>query len=328
MDPEDPATLQIPLTVDAARHGFRLDRFLVSRIVRLSRTRVQEIVAAGRVRRADTGELLLRPSQRMRAGEALIVERPAPKEPPVVMDYTVLHADAALLVIDKPAGLPVHPSASYHRHTLTQLMRTRLGAGHGWEMAHRLDRETSGVMVLGQRGDPARALKRAFFAREVEKVYWALCHGCLEEQVRIDMSIGPCKGSAIRIKMGPRATDDDGLTAATTVRPLARGVHRGEPITLVEARPETGRQHQIRVHLAEIGHPLIGDKLYGLAEEKFLAIADGSRSLADLGAELGLSRHALHAASLTLAHPHGGQRLRFTAPWPAELAAILAVTSP
>jgi 23S rRNA pseudouridine1911/1915/1917 synthase len=92
VDPEDPATLQIPLTVDAARDGFRLDRFLVSRIVRLSRTRVQEIVAAGRVRRADTGEPLLRPSQRMRAGEALIVERPAPKEPPVVMDYTVLHA--------------------------------------------------------------------------------------------------------------------------------------------------------------------------------------------------------------------------------------------
>jgi 23S rRNA pseudouridine1911/1915/1917 synthase len=181
-------------------------------------------------------------------------------------------------VIDKPAGLPVHPSASYHRHTLTQLMRTRLGAGHGWEMAHRLDRETSGVMVLGrQRGGSARALKRAFFAREVEKVYWALCHGCLEGQVRIDMSIGPCKGSAIRIKMGPRAMDDDGLAAATTVRPLARGEHRGEPITLVEARPETGRQHQIRVHLAEIGHPLLGDKLYGLDEARFLAIVDGGR---------------------------------------------------
>lgn len=316
--------LQIPLTVDAARDGFRLDRFLVSRITRLSRTRVQEIVAAGRVRRADTGEKLLRPALRLRAGEALIIDRPAPKEPPVVMDYAVLHADAALLVIDKPAGLPVHPSASYHRHTLTQLMRTRLGAGHGWEMAHRLDRETSGVMVLGQRGDPARALKRAFFSRTVEKVYWALCHGCLEDPVRIDMPLGPAKSSAIRIKMGPRSLADEGLAAATRVRPLAFGEHRGEPITLVEARPETGRQHQIRVHLAEVGHALVGDKLYGLPEEKFLAIADGSRSLAELGAELGLHRHALHAASLTFDHPADGRRLCFTAPWPAELAEILS----
>lgn len=320
---EDPETLQIPLTVDAARDGFRLDRFLTSKITRLSRTRVQQIVAAGRVRRADTGEPLLRPAQRLRAGESLIVERPAPKEPPVVMDYTVLHADAALLVLDKPAGLPVHPSASYHRHTLTQLLRTRLGAGHGWEMAHRLDRETSGVMVLGRRGGSAATLKRAFFSRTVEKTYWALCRGCLEEQVRIDMPLGPALGSAIRIKMGPRALDDGGLTAVTVVRPLAVGEHRGAKITLVEARPETGRQHQIRVHLAEIGLPLLGDKLYGLPEAKFLAIADGSRSMASLGEELGLARHALHAASLAIDHPEDGLRRLFTASWPADLAEIL-----
>ncbi|MBL9107145.1 MAG: RluA family pseudouridine synthase [Myxococcales bacterium] len=324
MDAEDPDMLLIPLTVDTARDGYRLDRFLASRIARLSRTRVQQIVAAGRVRRADTGERLLRPAQRLRAGEALIIERPAPREPPVVMDYTVLHADAALLVLDKPAGLPVHPSASYHRNTLTQLMRTRLGAGHGWEMAHRLDRETSGVMVLGRRGGSARALKRAFIARSVEKRYWALCHGCLEEQVVIDMSLGPAKGSAIRVKMGPRALDDGGLAARTVVAPLARGEHRGGPITLVEARPETGRQHQIRVHLAEIGHPLLGDKLYGLPEEKFLAVVEGGRPLDELGAELGLGRHALHAVSLALDHPEHGRRVAFAAPWPADLAEILA----
>jgi 23S rRNA pseudouridine1911/1915/1917 synthase len=326
VEADDPATLQIPLTVDAARDGFRLDRFLVSRITRLSRTRVQEIVAAGRVRRADTGEVLRRPALRLRAGEALIIERPAPVEPAVVMDYAVLHADEALLVLDKPAGLPVHPSARYHRNTLTQLLRTRLGAGHGWEMAHRLDRETSGVMVLGRRGGSARTLKHAFFAREVEKVYWALCRGCLTEQVRIDMPLGPAKGSAIRIKMGPRALDDDGQAAATTVRPLAFGEHRGAAISLVEARPETGRQHQIRVHLAELGYPLLGDKLYGLAEEKFLGIVEGGRPLAELEAELGLGRHALHAVSLTLTHPTEGQRRCFTAPWPADLAEILAVT--
>lgn len=322
-DEPEGAPIFIPLVVDTGRDGFRLDRFLASRIARLSRTRVQQIVAAGRVRRADTGEVLLRPAQRLRAGEALILERPAPREPPVVLDYAEVHRDPDLLVLDKPAGLPVHPSARYHRHTLTALMRERLGAGHGWEMAHRLDRETSGLLLLGRHGASASALKRAFFARAIDKRYWALCHGCIEGHVRIDMSLGPAEGSAIRIKMGPRRIGDGGVTAATQVRPLAHGEFRGRPITLIEARPETGRQHQIRVHLAELGHPLLGDKLYGVDEAKFLAIVDGGRPLAELEAELGLARHALHAVSLELEHPTGGQRVRFTAPWPADLAAIL-----
>jgi hypothetical protein len=122
----------------------------------------------------STGEVIWRPAQRLRAGEALIVERPAPREPPVVLDYTELHRDAELLVLDKPAGLPVHPSARYHRHTLTAVLRERLGAGHGWEMAHRLDRETSGVMVFGRHGGSASALKRAFFARDREALLGAV----------------------------------------------------------------------------------------------------------------------------------------------------------
>ena len=333
MEPQTGELIHIPLVVDSARDGFRLDRFLATRIVRLSRTRVQQIVAAGRVRRADTGEVLLRPGQRMHAGEALVIERPAPREPSVVLDYRELHRDAELLVLDKPAGLPVHPSARYHRHTLTALMRERLGSGHGWEMAHRLDRETSGVLIFGRHGGSATALKRAFFARAVEKRYWALVTGCIEGHVRIDMPLGPARDSAIRIKMGPREVEDGGLTAVTEVVPLARGTFRGAPITLVECRPETGRQHQIRVHLTQIGHPLLGDKLYGLPEAKFLAIvereAEGqalppARALAELEAELGLAHHALHAASLAFPHPADGRPVRFTAPWPADLAAIMA----
>lgn len=323
MDANDEDLIFIPLVVDTGRDGFRLDRFLASRIARLSRTRVQQIVAAGRVRRAETGEVILRPAQRLRAGEALILERPAPREPPVVLDYAELHRDAELLVLNKPAGLPVHPSARYHRNTLTALMRERLGPGHGWEMAHRLDRETSGVLVFGRHGGSATALKRAFFARAVAKRYWALCRGCVEGHVRIDMSLGPAVGSAVRIKMGPRTAEAGGLRAVTEVRALARGEFRGEAITLVEARPETGRQHQIRVHLAEIGHPLLGDKLYGLDEARFLAIVEGGRPLAELEAQLGMSRHALHAVSLELDHPGDGRRVRFSAPWPADLAAIV-----
>ncbi|MEZ4448197.1 MAG: RluA family pseudouridine synthase [Nannocystaceae bacterium] len=321
--------IEIPLEVDLARQGLRLDRFIVSRIARLSRTRAQAIVGAGKVRRADTGERLLRPSIRVHLGWRLILERPAPREPAVVLDYAELYRDDDLLVLNKPAGLPVHPSASYHRHTLTHLLRTRLGPGHGWELAHRIDRETSGVLVLGRRRGPAGpgsgvALKRAFLGRQVDKRYWALCFGEVTEAQVIDVPLGPALGSQIRVKMGARALGDGGLASTTVIRPLASGSFRGRPVTLIEAAPRTGRQHQIRVHLALVGHPVVGDKLYGIDEAHFLDVAEGRRSLDDLGDELGLRRHALHARSLRLDHPRSGASMTFTAPWPPELAAIVA----
>ena len=317
--------IQIPLKVDANGVGLRLDRFIRSRIVRLSRTRIQGIIAAGKVRAAATGEILRRPAQRMRTGQCLIIERPAPVEPAVTMDYKVLYEDDHLLVLNKPSGLPVHPSASYHRHTLTHLLRIRLGAGHGWELAHRLDRETSGVLLLGRRGRGASAsiLKRAFFERRVDKRYWAIARGTLREEQTIDIALGPATSSRIRVKMGARDLAKGGQPARTQIRPLAWGNFRGQAVTLVEASPQTGRQHQIRVHLALIGHPLIGDKLYGLAEEHFIAVATGQRTLDQLGDMLGIRRHALHAICLSLNHPQSGLRMTLRAPWPAELAAIV-----
>ncbi|MCB9566858.1 MAG: RluA family pseudouridine synthase [Myxococcales bacterium] len=320
--------IEIPLEVDAARAGLRLDRFIASRIVRLSRTRIQAIVGAGKVRCAESGRLLVRPSIRVRVGQRLIIERPAPREPAVVLDYGVIFEDEHLLILDKPAGLPVHPSASYHRHTLTHLLRTRLGPGHGWELAHRLDRETSGVLVLGRRRGSGTVIKRAFLSREVHKRYWAIVHGEVVAAQSIEIPLGPALGSAIRVKMGARALDDGGMVARTAIRPLAAGTFRGAPVTLVEALPYTGRQHQIRVHLALIGHPVIGDKLYGVDESAFLDVAEGRRTLDELGDELGLRRHALHALSLSLAHPASGERMTFRSAWPKELAAIVPAPDP
>ena len=321
---DDDDLIEIPLDVDANRAGLRLDRFISSRIVRLSRSRIQRIIAAGQVRAAD-GTIILRPSKRVRLGQRLIIERPAPTEPEVVLDYDILYEDDELLVLDKPSGLPVHPSARYHRHTLTHLLRTRLGEGHGWELAHRLDRETSGVLLLGRRGRGASCsvLKRSFFERTIDKRYWAIVRGDLRGPQMIDIPLGPALGSKIRIKMGARELDDGGVPARTAVRPLAHGTFRGEPVTLVEASPKTGRQHQIRVHLALVGHPLLGDKLYGLDEEHFLAVADELTSLSELGDKLGLRRHALHAIRLSLDHPRTGVRMTFRASWPRELADIV-----
>jgi 23S rRNA pseudouridine1911/1915/1917 synthase len=316
--------IDIPLAVDDARGGYRLDRFLAERIRRLSRTRIQSIIAAGNVVRRDAPLQPLRAASRVHAGETVIVRRPAPIEPVVPMHAGVIHRCAELLVLDKPAGLPVHPSARYHRHTLTAVLRREFGTAHGWTMAHRLDRETSGVMVFGRKGKTDSLLKRAFQERRVTKEYLAIVRGTLRDPSTVELPIGPAMGSRIRIKMGPRSIGDGGLPACTEVEPLSCGEYRGESITLVRASPRTGRQHQIRVHLAELGHPVLGDKLYGIDEQAFLDVADHIRLMSDLEAELGLSRQALHAAAITIPHPLEPRTLVFTAPWPPELESILA----
>lgn len=319
--PHDGEWIPIPLPVGANHDGYRVDRFIHACITRLSRTRIQSIIERGQVRGARG--LIVRPSHRVHAGEVVTVMRPAPLEPPVVLDYSITHQDPDLLVLDKPAGLPVHPSARYHRHTLTAVMRTRLGVGHGWEMAHRLDRETSGIMVFGRRGASGSTLKRSFQQREVDKEYLALVHGRLEQPCTIEVPLAADLGSEIRVKMGPRALAEGGRPACTEIEPLRSGEFRGEPITLVRARPRTGRQHQIRVHLALVGHGIVGDKLYGIEEAWFLDIVERGRPMSEIGEHLGLWRHALHAARIELPHPRDGQRVSFHAVWPQELAAIL-----
>lgn len=308
--------ISIPLPVDPLHVGYRVDRFIHARIPRLSRTRIQHLIRLGQVRR--DGEIL-RPSSRVREGEVVVLLRPAPIEPATPQRYDVLHEDPDLLVIDKPAGLPVHPSARYHRHTLTAVMRTRLGGGHGWEMAHRLDRETSGVLAFGRAGASASVLKRAFQARAIDKEYRALVHGRVSAPMTIDAPLGPAPGSAVRVKMGVVAS---GLPATTLVEPLRDAEFRGEPITVVRLRPQTGRQHQLRAHLAHVGHGVVGDKLYGLDEQWFIDVVERGRPMTELEEHLGLSRHALHAYALGLPHPARDEWVTFRAPWPRELAAI------
>lgn len=320
--------LNIEIEVTEAGAGYRLDRFIAKRFERLSRSRIHRIIDLGRVTDGETGRPLVRKQIRVQQGQRIVVHRPVPEEPDVVMDYRVVFQDYAILVIDKPAGLPVHPTARYLRNTLTALIDTRLGEGHGWEMAHRLDRETSGVMVFGQKGSLAATLKNGFFRRTVRKEYLALVHGHLEEAVNIEVPLGPARGSRINIKVGECPVSEGGLTAQTSVMPLKFASFRGAPITLVRAYPRTGRTHQIRAHLAHIGHGIVGDKLYGVPEEVFLSIVEDGRPMSEVEEELGLPRHALHASCIELHHPATGARVTFRAPWPAPLSDLVSVEEP
>lgn len=307
----DPDAIVLSFPVPKEQAGLRLDRFICLRIPRLSRTRANEIVQScaffpdGRKRRA---------SDRVREGETVLLVRPAMREPHTPMHYAVLYEDADVVVVDKPAGLPMHPTATYHRHTLLKLMERDYG-DEAPMFCHRLDRETSGIVICSKHTTAEVELKRRFERREVGKRYVAIVRGEMEnERGVIDAPMrGAEDGPHVRMVIA-----DDGLPAVTEWHLLER--RRGA--SLVSLHPETGRQHQLRVHLASIGHPIVGDKLYGPeGVQPFLDAIDDGLTDALLG-RLGHPRHALHAHRLEIPHPRTGALLEIEAPFPPDLVKL------
>jgi 23S rRNA pseudouridine1911/1915/1917 synthase len=304
------------LEVGETQAGGRLDRFLAERLPDLSRARCQALIDEGRVRLDGRPA---RASARLRAGQRVVVEIPAPEPAlpqPEDIPLAFVHQDAHLLVLDKPAGLAVHPGAGRATGTLVNalLHHVRDLSGVGGVLrpgiVHRLDRGTSGLLVVAKDDATHRALARQFAAREVEKEYLALVLGvpALREG-RIEAPIG--RDPRRRKTMSVRAPR--GRTARTDWRV----VERFDGAALLRVRLHTGRTHQIRVHLASIGHPVAGDATYGGTR------TPPSRGAAARTALAALRRPALHAARLAFTHPHTGQRLAFESPLPADLAALL-----
>jgi 23S rRNA pseudouridine1911/1915/1917 synthase len=301
----------IALVVPNELEGQRLDRFVEWRIPRLTRERAAEIVRACGYRADGTRRA---PSDRVRAGETVLLVRERFVEPETPRTFGVIWQDDAVTVIDKPPGLPVHPSATYHHNTLTSLMRLRWGqdAPH---ICHRLDRETSGVVVCAIPGPDEVVIKRQFEQRSVAKEYLAIATGSLADDGGvIDLPLRRAT-SGLHMRMEPHP---EGLPARTEYRVLER---RGDR-SLVHLVPLTGRQHQLRVHLAAIGHPIVGDKLYGEGgDELFMEIVESGISDASI-ARLGHRRHALHAFRCTIEHPRTGARITFEAPLAPDLVAL------
>lgn len=329
-DPDDDDALGAEpdeaLTFDVEQGGARLDA-AVSEAVRgrgHSRAEVQAWIEASRVRVRRGGSWpAVKKGLELRTGDAVEVRLPAPPRPPEplrpeAIPLRLLHQDAALLVIDKPAGLTVHPGAGQREHTLAHALlhasAGRLSALGGPDrpgIVHRLDKDTSGVIVVARDDAAHRHLARQFHDRTVEKTYLALVErGPRGDHGVVDAPIG--RHPRDRKKM---AVVEGGRPARTRWRVVERF---GARAALVECRPETGRTHQLRVHLKHLNAPLLADPTYGRGD-RFTAQDAGlpgdDRAL--------LTRHALHAARLAITHPTTGARLTFEAPLPDDLRAAL-----
>ncbi|MCP5521228.1 MAG: RluA family pseudouridine synthase [Verrucomicrobiales bacterium] len=223
--------------------------------------------------------------------------------------FSILHEDDELLVINKPAGLVCHPTKGDERSSLVGRLRLYLGPEGGTHLINRLDRETSGIIVAAKTPDSSRILRRAWADRAVRKEYRAIVQGWVGDAGgRIDLPLGRDGGSEIAIKDCVRA---DGADAQTCYWVLHRFEREEGRFTLLAVAPETGRKHQIRIHLAHLGHPIVGDKLYGPDEMLYLAFV--KERLTDVDrARLILPHQALHAAALEF--PWNEETKRFEAP--------------
>ena len=208
---------------------------------------------------------------------------------------SVVYEDGDLLVVDKPAGLVCHPTKDGELSSLIGRVRLHLGRGEG-RLVNRLDRETSGLVVIAKSAVVARELGRLFSGSAVEKIYRADVHGHIAaDALTIEAPLGRDEASAVAIKDCVR---EDGAAARTDVRVLRRVVLDGRPVSEIEVTPRTGRKHQIRIHLAHIGHPIVGDKIYGGDEQRYLRFVVGVLTDDDRRALI-VEHHSLRAVSLS-----------------------------
>jgi 23S rRNA pseudouridine1911/1915/1917 synthase len=300
------------LSLPAAAAGLRFDQALARALPQYSRARLKEWIESGAVQVEGRA---LRAKDKVLGGEQVRIEARLPAEThsraePLPLE--VVFRDRALLVIDKPAGLVVHPGAGNLHGTLQNALLAldpRLALLPRAGLVHRLDKDTSGLLVVARTPEALTALSAALAAREVGREYLAVCTGVMTAGGTIDRPIG--RHRTQRTRMAVRSDGREALTHYRVVR-------RYRAHTLVRVQLETGRTHQIRVHLAHAGFPLVGDPVYG--GRRRLPAGCPPRLAAALG---GFSRQALHAARLTLRHPVSGREMAWESPVPPDMRQLL-----
>lgn len=301
------------VTVPAESDSLRLDRFLVSVLADHSRSQIQRLIKENRVQVSGRAA---KANQPVKTGQDIVVDIPEPVEAAPkaeALDVPILYQDADLLVVDKPANMVVHPAAGHATGTLVNALLHHVDdlSGIGGErrpgIVHRLDRGTSGLMVVAKNDRAHEELARQFHDREVEKQYVALVWGVVQAGRRIDVPIG--RDPIDRKKMSARVR-----RSREAVTRIVRAEHLNPAVTLALIAIHTGRTHQIRVHLSAIGHPVVGDALYGGVHR---------RVQGDLRAVMRLERPFLHAARLVFKHPEDGRRMEFESDLPSDLQRVL-----
>jgi 23S rRNA pseudouridine1911/1915/1917 synthase len=310
----DPDTHRLTIPEELA--GQRLDVVLARLLPQYSRSRLQRWIDESRVTldgEHPARRTLVRAEQQLEVAPQYLADDSVAAGAPN-LPFSVVHRDAAVLVIDKPAGLVVHPGAGNRSGTLQNALlelEPALAKVPRAGIVHRIDKDTSGLLVVARTPKAHAALVRALAAREVQREYLALCHGLMTGGGTIDEPIGRHRSQ--RIKMAVRG---DGREAVTHYRIERRFTAH----TLVRVQLETGRTHQIRVHLAHIGYALVGDPVYG-GRRRLPARA----SSAVIEALQAFHRQALHAARLGFEHPSSGRQMMFESPIPQDFATLLEV---
>jgi 23S rRNA pseudouridine1911/1915/1917 synthase len=306
------------LTIAPQQAGVRLDSFLASQLTTISRTRAQRAIADGDIL---VNEHVVKPSYRLCDGDQIEIDLPEP--PPVelvpeAIPLTIVHEDDDLIVVNKPAGMVVHPGAGVNSGTLAHALVYHFNLLSGTAgrirpgIVHRLDKETSGLLVVAKNDVAHERLSDQFRDRQVFKRYIALVYGRIsKERGDIEARIGRSRHNRTRMAV---LRGGAGRTAHT----IFEVAKRYRDFTLLNVQIKTGRTHQIRVHLAHIGHPVVGDSSYGGGRENSIHDTAIKRAVQSL------ERHFLHSAELALNHPSTGERLEFAVGLPEDLAAFLA----
>jgi len=314
-----PKIIERHLVVPPELAGLRLDHFIKTQITRLSRTRIQQVINTQLSRIGSTTHL--KPATIVAENDHYLIRRPARREPPCPRTLTIVHADSRCYVIDKPAYLPVHASAKFYFNTLTRVLDERFPDEPELQICHRLDRETSGCLVVARDRAAATMLKQAFATKtQITKEYLAVVHGqppwdethTIDVPLRLSQPTDATRLPHIRMLPGP-----GGQQAITRVRVE----QRADEYALVRCTLLTGRQHQIRAHLAHAGFPIVGDKLYAHGDDAFMRFCDIGL-VPELATLFVLPRHALHAARVAFPHPEGGV-VAASAPLPVDMSTLL-----
>lgn len=320
----DTILIRNSFVVDKHEDGLRIDAVLAGRFAQFTRSQWQERIRAGDVRVA---ERLIRPSRRLAAGETVHYEFRRRPEPDVNRNFSVVYEDESLLVVDKPGDLPVHPSGVYHENTLYVLLKERYGADFTVHLVHRLDRETSGLLLLAKNARAARDLQAAFIERRVEKIYLSIVedpHARFPETLDARGWIFAAGKGVVRKKRS-FAYDRPGSAQAAHVQDARTEffrVQQAKGLTVVRARLHSGRMHQIRATLCSLGFPVVGDRIYGVDEGLYLKMIDDLEDDDDRK-RLRLQRTALHAHVLRLHHPDDGRELVFTSELPEDMRGLV-----